>query len=114
VANIIDELVHLCGRVRDAVLLSFGRHAARHHFGAAVGGDVTFSIDEDAEAFLGAYMAERAPSWAYYSEDRGLRGPDDPELILIVDPIDVQLACIASGKAALVEVVQRGSRSLRA
>ena len=32
--------------------------------------------------------ATRLPGWAYYSEDRGLQGAADPELILIVDPID--------------------------
>ena len=98
------KLVDLCGRLRDVVLPSLGLHAARDHAGAAVGGDVTFSIDEDAEALLETYMAERAPEWAYYSEDRGLQGPADPELILIVDPIDGTRPAAAGFEMACVSV----------
>ena len=82
------RLMELCARLREAVLPSLGQHAARRHAGAAVGGDVTFDIDERAEAVLAHYMAHEAPHWACYSEDRGLQGAADPELILIVDPID--------------------------
>jgi myo-inositol-1(or 4)-monophosphatase len=97
-------LVDLCGRLRAVVLPSLGLHAARDHAGAAVGGDVTFSIDEDAEALLESYMAEQAPRWAYYSEDRGLQGPSDPELILIVDPIDGTRPAAAGFEMACVSV----------
>jgi myo-inositol-1(or 4)-monophosphatase len=98
------KLVDLCGRLRAVVLPSLGSHAARDHAGAAVGGDVTFSIDEEAEAFLEAYLAERAPAWACYSEDRGLQGPADPELILIVDPIDGTRPAAAGFETACVSV----------
>ena len=99
-----ERLVDLCARLRDVVLPSLGLHAARDHAGAAVGGDVTFSIDEDAEALLETYMAERAPEWAYYSEDRGLQGPADPELVLIVDPIDGTRPAAAGFEMACVSV----------
>lgn len=98
------KLVELCGRLRDVVLPSLGGHAARDHAGAAVGGDVTFSIDEDAEAMLEAFMADEAPGWAYYSEDRGMQGPLDPALILIVDPIDGTRPAAAGFEAACVSV----------
>ena len=43
--------------------------------GEGAGGDVTFEIDERAEAFLEQFLAERAPEVAFYSEDRGLVSP---------------------------------------
>ena len=98
------KLVDLCGRLRDVVVPSLGLHAARDHAGAAVGGDVTFSIDEDAEALLEQYMAEHAPEWGYYSEDRGLQSPPDAELILVVDPIDGTRPAAAGFETACVSV----------
>ncbi len=63
--------------LRGHVLPSLGAHAARAHDdgAAAAGGDVTFAIDAEAEAFLEAYLAEHAPGVAFYSEDRGLVEP---------------------------------------
>ena len=99
-----NKLIDLCGRLRDVVVPSLGLHAARDHAGAAVGGDVTFGIDEDAEALLETYMAEHAPEWAYYSEDRGLQSPPDAELILVVDPIDGTRPAAAGFEMACVSV----------
>jgi myo-inositol-1(or 4)-monophosphatase len=98
------NLVDLCARLREVVLPFLGRHAAREHAGEAVGGDVTFDIDERAERFLEAYMAERLAAWAYYSEDRGLRGASDPELMLIVDPIDGTRPAAAGFESACVSI----------
>jgi myo-inositol-1(or 4)-monophosphatase len=98
------RLVDLCARLRDVVVPSLGMHAARAHTGTAVGGDVTFGIDADAEALLETYMAAEAPRWAYYSEDRGLQGPRDPELILIVDPVDGTRPAAAGLETACVSV----------
>ena len=98
------RLVELSARLRGVVLPSLGLHSARDHTGAAVGGDVTFRIDEDAEALLETFMADEAPSWAYYSEDRGLQGPADPELILIVDPIDGTRPAAAGFESACVSI----------
>ena len=39
----------LAGALREEVLPQLGAHAGRTHSGAAVGGDVTFEIDERAE-----------------------------------------------------------------
>ena len=50
-------------------------HAGRAHSGDGAGGDVTFAIDERAEACMEAFLAERAPDVAFYSEDRGLVAP---------------------------------------
>ncbi|HJW75754.1 MAG TPA: inositol monophosphatase family protein, partial [Thermoleophilia bacterium] len=97
-------LVDLCARLREVVLPFLGRHAARDHAGAAVGGDVTFDIDERAESFLETYMAERLPTWAYYSEDRGLQGASEPELMLVVDPIDGTRPAAAGFESACVSV----------
>ncbi len=104
VSDTIERLEDLCASLRTVVLPSLGAHAARAHAGVAVGGDVTFGIDEEAERHLVAYMAERLPRWAYYSEDGGLQGAADPELILIVDPIDGTRPAAAGFEAACVSV----------
>ncbi len=98
------KLVDLCARLREVVLPSLGRHAARDHAGVAVGGDVTFAIDEVAETLLAEYMAAELPTWAFYSEDAGLQGAADPELILVVDPIDGTRPAAAGFEMACVSV----------
>jgi myo-inositol-1(or 4)-monophosphatase len=98
------RLVDLCARLREVVLPSLGRHAARDHAGVAVGGDVTFGIDEIAENLLIEHMREHLPAWAYYSEDGGLQGCTDPELILIVDPIDGTRPAAAGFEMACVSI----------
>jgi myo-inositol-1(or 4)-monophosphatase len=104
VTGLTDNLIALCGRLREAVLPSLGTHAARGHAGVAVGGDVTFSIDELAEALLVEHMRKHLPTWAFYSEDGGLQGAEDPELILIVDPIDGTRPAAAGFEMACVSI----------
>ncbi|MCX6372631.1 MAG: hypothetical protein NTX16_06035 [Actinobacteria bacterium] len=99
-----DILVDLCARLREAVLPALGRRAARDHAGIAVGGDVTFGIDELAEKLLVEYMRDQLPTWAFYSEDGGLQGSPDPELILIVDPIDGTRPAAAGFEMACVSI----------
>jgi myo-inositol-1(or 4)-monophosphatase len=61
-------------------------------------------------------MSEHLPTWAYYSEDRGLQGAADPELILIVDPIDgtrpaaagFEMACVSIAAVPPVRVPTMG------
>ena len=67
-----DLLVELALGLREHVLPLLGSHAGREHVQAGAGGDVTFAIDEEAEAWAEAFLAEHAPGVAYYSEDRGL------------------------------------------
>lgn len=98
------RLIDLCAHLRQVVLPFLGLHAAREHAGSAVGGDVTFDIDERAERFLETYMAERLPTWACYSEDRGLQGAAEPELVLVVDPIDGTRPAAAGFESACVSI----------
>jgi myo-inositol-1(or 4)-monophosphatase len=104
VTDVISELTDLCAGLRQVVQPLLGLHAARAHAGEAVGGDVTFEIDEVAERFLEGYMRARLPRWSYYSEDRGLQGPADPRLILIVDPIDGTRPAAAGFESACVSI----------
>jgi myo-inositol-1(or 4)-monophosphatase len=91
--------------LREQVLPSLGSHAGRAHAGAGEGGDVTFAIDEQAEAFLERYLAEHAPGVAFYSEDRGLVAPGDAaEWVLVVDPIDGTRPAMAGLESACVSV----------
>jgi myo-inositol-1(or 4)-monophosphatase len=102
--ELTQQLTELCASLRAVVLPYLGLHAARANTGVAVGGDVTFDIDERAEALLERYMRERLPRWAYYSEDRGLQGARDPEMVLIVDPIDGTRPAAAGLEAACVSI----------
>ena len=91
--------------LRGEVLPDLGGHEGRAHAGEAPGGDVTFAIDERAEAFLEAYLSERAPDVAFYSEDRGLIAPGgEPRWVLVVDPIDGTRPAMAGLESACVSV----------
>jgi myo-inositol-1(or 4)-monophosphatase len=103
-AAIGEQIIKLSAGLREVVLPFLGLHAARQNAGFAVGGDVTFEIDETAEAYLAAYMARELPGWAYYSEDRGLQGAAQPELVLVVDPIDGTRPAAAGFEAACVSI----------
>jgi myo-inositol-1(or 4)-monophosphatase len=104
VTDTLHHLIDLCAGLRAVVLPSLGSHAARDHAGVAVGGDVTFGIDEEAERYLLEHMRERLPGWAFYSEDGGLQGAADPDVILVVDPIDGTRPAAAGFEMACVSV----------
>src|SRR6266542_5130615 len=97
--------VDLATALREEVAPELGAHAGRAHAGAGEGGDITFAIDERAEAFMERFLAERAPDVAFYSEDRGLVSPaGSAEWVLIVDPIDGTRPAMAGLEAACVSV----------
>ena len=102
----IHQLVtDLAEALREQVLPELGAHAGRDHAGAAEGGDVTFAIDEGAEARMEEFLAERAPNVAFYSEDRGMVSPGgDAEWVLIVDPIDGTRPALAGLESCMVSV----------
>jgi myo-inositol-1(or 4)-monophosphatase len=112
------ELVReLALALRERVLPQLGSHAGRAHANEGAGGDVTFAIDEDAEALLESFLAERAPGVAFYSEDRGLVLPaGEASEVLVVDPIDgtrpamagLESCCVSVAAAPLREGVTMG------
>lgn len=97
-------ILELAQHLREQVLPELGSHAGRAHAGDAAGGDVTFAVDEVAEASLAAFLAERAPRMAFYSEDRGLVAAPDAVDVLIVDPIDGTRPAMAGLESACVAV----------
>jgi myo-inositol-1(or 4)-monophosphatase len=98
-------VLDLATALREEVAPELGRHAGRAHAGAGAGGDITFAIDERAEAFMERFLAERAPQVAFYSEDRGLVSPaGGAEWVLVVDPIDGTRPAMAGFEAACVSV----------
>jgi myo-inositol-1(or 4)-monophosphatase len=99
-----DLTVELAGALRERVLPALGAHTGRAHDSDAAGGDVTFAIDADAEAFLETFLAEHAPEVALYSEDRGLVAQDGATEVLVVDPIDGTRPALAGFEAACVSV----------
>jgi myo-inositol-1(or 4)-monophosphatase len=110
-------VAELAAALRARVRPALGSHAGRAHAGESdgatgAGGDVTFAIDADAEAFLETFVAERAPATAFYSEDRGLVEPASghAEHVLVVDPIDGTRPALAGFEAACVSVALAPAR----
>jgi myo-inositol-1(or 4)-monophosphatase len=99
-----DLVFELALRLRERVLPELGSHAGRALAGEGAGGDLTFAVDELAEAELEAFIAERAPRAAFYSEDRGLVAPPDAIDVLVVDPIDGTRPAMAGLESACVAV----------
>jgi myo-inositol-1(or 4)-monophosphatase len=96
----------LAAALREEVLPRLGSAEGRVHAGEAEGGDVTFAIDERAEARMEAFLAERAPEVAFYSEDRGMVSAvgDRAEWVLIVDPVDGTRPAVAGLESCCVSV----------
>jgi myo-inositol-1(or 4)-monophosphatase len=103
--------------LRERVLPLHGSHAARARDGAGAGGDVTFAIDSRAEETLERYLAEHAPTVAFYSEDRGLVVPaNGANTVLVVDPVDgtrpalagLESCCVSVAAAPLHDGVRMG------
>ena len=91
--------------LREQVVPELGSHAGRDHAGSGEGGDVTFAIDERAEAFMEEFLAAHAPEVAFYSEDRGLVEPaGSAQWVLVVDPIDGTRPAMAGFESACVSV----------
>jgi myo-inositol-1(or 4)-monophosphatase len=103
----VRELVReLALALRERVLPQLGSHAGRvHEDGEALGGDVTFAIDAEAESTLQEFLSERAPDVAFYSEHRGLVLPErGARAVLVVDPIDGTRPALAGFESCCVSV----------
>jgi myo-inositol-1(or 4)-monophosphatase len=120
---VLDLVRDLSLALREKVMPMLGSHSGRAHGGElGAGGDVTFRIDEEAEALLESWLAERAPDVAFYSEDRGLvlPGGGDASTVLVVDPIDgtrpamagLESCCVSVAAAPLREGVTMGEVSV--
>jgi myo-inositol-1(or 4)-monophosphatase len=105
---LIDLVRDVSLMLRENVLPMLGSHAGRAHEGdaEAVGGDVTFAIDAQAERALEEFLREHAPDVAYYSEDVGLSKPADQtaSTVLVVDPIDGTRPAMAGLESCCVSV----------
>jgi myo-inositol-1(or 4)-monophosphatase len=106
----VDLVRDLALALRERVLPLLGSHAGRAHAeSSGAGGDVTFAIDEKAEAMIEPFLAERAAGVAFYSEDRGLVDPfggagGKSEHVLVIDPIDGTRPAMAGLEACCVSV----------
>jgi myo-inositol-1(or 4)-monophosphatase len=102
--------VDLAATLREELVGELGAHRGRAHVGErggrGDGGDVTFAIDEHAERLMEEFLAEHAPEVAFYSEDRGMIKPagNDPEWVLVVDPIDGTRPALAGLESACVSI----------
>ena len=93
--NLGDEhmrtfLEHVVTSIRRAVRPWVVGLRGRGIVGTAAAGDATFEVDRVAERRLEAVLRRSGRSLLYYSEDRGLVSvrASEPEMLLIVDPID--------------------------
>jgi myo-inositol-1(or 4)-monophosphatase len=97
----------LAAHVRDSVIPHLGTWRARRVTGIASSGDATFSIDDIAEEAVEQFNKDNSLPVAYYSEDRGLvhiEGINNPEGVLIIDPIDGTRAAVANLESCVVSV----------
>jgi myo-inositol-1(or 4)-monophosphatase len=103
VRRVAADLAHA---LREIVVPRLGAADGRAHARESAGGDVTFAIDAEAEAFLAGWVSANAPHMAFYSEDRGLVAPGEgePEWVLVVDPIDGTRPALAGLEAACTSV----------
>jgi len=103
VRGIAADLAHA---LREIVVPRLGAADGRAHARESAGGDVTFAIDAEAEAFLEGWVSANAPGVAFYSEDRGMVVPagGEAEWVLIVDPIDGTRPALAGLEAACTSV----------
>ncbi len=99
-----ELVLELACHLRERVAPELGSHAGRSHGGSGAGGDVTFAVDELAESAMQSWLADRAPTVAYYSEDRGLVAPEGAVDVLVVDPIDGTRPAMAGLESACVAV----------
>lgn len=99
-----DLVLELALALRERVLPALGSSAGRAVVGGGAGGDLTFAVDEMAEAVLEEFVSLRAPRTAFYSEDRGLVAAPDAVDVLIVDPIDGTRPAMAGLESACVAV----------
>jgi myo-inositol-1(or 4)-monophosphatase len=99
-----ELILELALTLRRRVLPELGSQAGRAEQGDGAGGDITFAVDEMAEAELARFIAERAPRMAFYSEDRGLIAAPEATHVLIVDPIDGTRPAMAGLESACVAV----------
>ncbi|MCB0865148.1 MAG: hypothetical protein KDB58_05505 [Solirubrobacterales bacterium] len=113
-SDLADLVTGLASELREEVLPELGRAAGREHSGDGAGGDVTFAIDERAEARMEEFLAERAPDVAFYSEDRGMVMPgEEARWVLVVDPIDGTRPAMAGLESACVSVAAAPMRGAK-
>lgn len=84
----LSLLLNLTRSIRSVVGPQLQQAESARLIGTAQSGDATFQIDDLAESTLARFIEGCSLPLAYYSEDRGLVGTNNPEGILIVDPLD--------------------------
>jgi len=102
-----ESIRALAAHVKAAVYPHLGTWRARKVTGIAASGDTTFDIDDIAEGAVEQFLQEHGLNVAYYSEDRGLVHPfpqQEPEGVLIIDPIDGTRGAVAGFEACVVSV----------
>jgi myo-inositol-1(or 4)-monophosphatase len=97
----------LAAAVKAAVVPHLGTWRARKITGIAASGDTTFDIDVIAENAVEKFLRDHDLNLAYYSEDRGLiplTSNQEPDGVLIIDPIDGTRSAVAGFEACVVSV----------
>lgn len=98
-----EFLEYLTGVIQQEIKPHLGTAYAKQQLGKAIGGDVTFAIDEKAEEILHEELGSFG-NIAYYSEDKGLIVFGEPNYILVIDPVDGTRAAAAGLETATVSI----------
>ena len=84
-----EFIFSLSNYVISEVSSKFDILKAKRNTGLSPGGDTQFDIDDIAENAVYDFLMKSDKKIAYYSEDKGLKKLcEDPEYLLIIDPID--------------------------
>lgn len=100
-----ETVIALTRHIRDTVRPHLGAWHGRQISGTASSGDATFAIDDIAEEAIVSFIQREGLSIAYYSEDKGLiEFGDNPQGVVIIDPIDGTRPAVAGFETCVVSV----------
>ncbi|HEV7806422.1 MAG TPA: inositol monophosphatase family protein [Solirubrobacteraceae bacterium] len=100
-----DLLQGLAQEIWEVVAEGRGRIGSRYESGDTLGGDAEFPVDVLAEQATKSFLERQEMPIAVYTESHGLLVlGDDPEYVLIVDPIDGTRAAAADLEMACVSI----------
>ncbi len=101
--DIKNITVSLSEKIREKVFPKLGKAVSREAIGTGASGDTTFQIDEIAENVVKDFL-QPFSDIAYYTEDVGLVINGQPEIMMIIDPIDGTRPAAAGFESACISI----------
>ena len=102
----IDEFIlHLATTIREAVRPLLGTRVSKTIVGLSKSGDATYELDRVAEQIVSETIQASGLPLSVYSEDEGLVSyHDEPEFVLVIDPVDGTRPAVAGLETCCVSV----------